>query len=126
MNGNSFVIDTNIALYLLSGDETLIRLLDNKQAYISFVTQLELLGYKGITKKEKETVEQFISQCYIIDLNEDIKSNVITIRQNHSVKLPDAIIAGTAQHLALPLITADKGFIKIDGLDILIYEKSSN
>lgn len=126
MNGNSFVIDTNIAIYLLSGDETIIRLLDNKQGYISFVTQLELLGYKGNTKKEKVEIENFISQCFVVDINEDIKKHVIAIRQNHSIKLPDAIIAGSAQSLNLPLITADKGFKNIESLDIVIYDKTSH
>ncbi len=31
MNGNNLLLDTNIILYLLAGDKTLVSLLDNKK-----------------------------------------------------------------------------------------------
>ena len=46
MSGNSLVVDTNIVLYLLSGDETVAALLNDRQIYLSFITELELLGYR--------------------------------------------------------------------------------
>lgn len=46
MNGNSILLDTNIVLYLLNGEETLIPLLEEKNLFLSFITQLELLGGK--------------------------------------------------------------------------------
>jgi hypothetical protein len=36
MSGNSLLIDTNIALYLLNGDEKIADLLDGRDVYISF------------------------------------------------------------------------------------------
>ena len=45
MSGNKLFIDTNIVLYLLNGDQTLAELLHEKQLYISFITELELLAY---------------------------------------------------------------------------------
>jgi predicted nucleic acid-binding protein len=50
MNGNKVFVDTNIILYLLSGDITLAELLNGKQIYISFITQLELLSYSKSTR----------------------------------------------------------------------------
>lgn len=44
MSGNNFLLDTNIVLYLLSGNTTVAEIIDGTQLYISFVTQLELLG----------------------------------------------------------------------------------
>lgn len=43
MSGNKLFIDTNIALYLLNGDETLSTFLYGKELYISVITELELL-----------------------------------------------------------------------------------
>lgn len=51
MNGNKVFVDTNIILYLLGGDSTIAELLNGKQIYISFITQLELLSYSKGTKK---------------------------------------------------------------------------
>ena len=53
MNGNSVLLDTNIILYLLEGDKILSDLLFNKKLYISFISQLELLGYVDITPRDQ-------------------------------------------------------------------------
>lgn len=125
MSGNSLFIDTNIALYLLAKDETLAELLDGRDVYISFITELELLGYKDIAQEDKKRLESFISDCIVIDINSEIKRNVIQLRSLHTIKLPDAIIASTALYLGLPLVTADKGFQKLEELALIIYEVNS-
>lgn len=51
MSGNHFLIDTNIALYLLGGDKDLAEIIQGSKLYVSFITQLELLGYQGISIK---------------------------------------------------------------------------
>lgn len=53
MNGSSFIIDTNIVLYILNGNRELAEKLNNKNIYVSFITELELLGFKGIKEAEK-------------------------------------------------------------------------
>jgi predicted nucleic acid-binding protein len=123
MSGTNIVIDTNIALYLLSGNETVAEILEGSQVHISFITQLELLGFKGITSQEKRSIEKFISQCHITDINDAIKRHVTILRQNYAMKLPDCIIAATALHLDLPLLTADKGFKKITELQLALFEE---
>ncbi len=123
MSGRSFLIDTNIALYLLSGNKTIADILDGSQLYISFITQLELLGYKGITIKEQQNIKLFLNECIIIDINEEIKKNTIQIKQKHQIKLPDSIIAATALFIEMPLLTADKGFKKISKLNLALFEE---
>lgn len=123
MNGNSIFLDTNIVLYLLNGDKTLIPLLQNKQLSVSFITQLELLSYKGITETDKIIINKFLSECVIADINNSIKESTIEIRKNSNLKLPDCIIIATAMYLKMPLITADKQFKKVNHADLIIYEK---
>jgi predicted nucleic acid-binding protein len=48
MNGINILLDTNIVLYLLDGDTVLQRYLQGKSFYISFINELELLGYRNI------------------------------------------------------------------------------
>jgi predicted nucleic acid-binding protein len=45
MNGDQLFIDTNIILYYLNGDRTLLPVLEDKQLFVSFITQLELLSF---------------------------------------------------------------------------------
>jgi predicted nucleic acid-binding protein len=124
MNGNSVLLDTNIVLYLLSGDKVLSDLLFNKKLYISFVTQLELLSYPDLEKEEKFAIQKFLKDCIIVDINNSIKEEVIGIRSSIKIKLPDSIILGTSAYLGIPVITSDKGFNKADTVDVIYYQKS--
>jgi predicted nucleic acid-binding protein len=123
MNGNSFVLDTNIVLYLFSGNTTVAEILDGSQCYVSFITQLELLGYNGISSREQQKIKAFLDDCIIVDITEEIKNNTIAFKQQYQIKLPDSIIAATAQFLDIPLLTADKGFTKLSGLNIALYQE---
>ena len=123
MNGNNLLLDSNIVLYLLNGEQTLIPLLEDKKLYVSFITQLEVLGYKGITTSEQKKINQFLSECIIIDINPVIKNYTISLRQKYGLKLPDSIIMATSLYLNIPLITADTEFKKVESLDLIYYEK---
>lgn len=123
MNGNSILLDTNIVLYLLNGEETLIPLLEEKNIFLSFISQLELLGSNNISADDKLKIKQFISECTIIDITPGIKDFAIHIRQNYTIKLPDCIIMATSLWLNMPLITADKDFKKIDIADLIFFRR---
>lgn len=122
MNGSKIFLDTNIILYLLNGDRTLAELLHQKQFYVSVITELELLAYKGITDKEEDIVKEFLSECKILSINNKIKIETIDIRKTYNLKLPDSIIIATALYLDLPIITSDTEFKKVKELNLLSYE----
>ena len=123
MSGNKLFLDTNILLYLLQGDVTLTEVLDGKQFYISFITELELLSYSGLTSTELEVVIELLRECVIIDINAEIKQLAVRFRKQYKVKLPDTIIAATSLYLNIPLITADSDFKKLKELELVFYEK---
>ena len=123
MNGNKLFLDTNIILYLLNGDETLAELLNQKQLYISVITELELLAYKGITAKEEKVIKEFVSQCKVININNNIKLETIRVRKTYKTKLPDSIIIASALYLDLPMITSDVEFKKVEELALVQYER---
>ena len=122
MSGNKLFLDTNIILYLLNGDQTLAELLNQKQFYISVITELELLAYKGITEEEQEVIESFVDKCKVITINSAIKKETIRVRKTYNTKLPDSIIIATALYLDLPLITSDTEFKKVEELTLIQYE----
>lgn len=122
MSGSKILIDTNIALYLFKGDKNLGTILQNVETYVSFINELELLGFKGITLKEESWVELFLNECIIIDINQGIKDITKQIRRNYSLKLPDAIVAATAIFLGIPLLSADKQFGQVLDLTFVLYE----
>jgi predicted nucleic acid-binding protein len=122
MSGNNILLDTNIVLYLLNGEETFIPLLEEKQLYISFITQIETLGYKGITDQEIKSIQSFLNTCVVVDINPVIKDYTIQFRRNYALRIPDSIIAASALYLNIPLLTADTDFKKVEELNLLLFE----
>jgi len=102
------VIDTNIALYLLGGDRNLTAMLNGQNLIVSQITRMELLSFPDISRSELARVEVFLEAWPIEFLHPQIEKLAINIRRKHRLKLPDSIIAATAMHLDLPLMTADK------------------
>jgi predicted nucleic acid-binding protein len=84
---------------------------------------LELLSYPGLTDKQEQQIEYMLENCVVIDINNRIKQEVVKLRRNYTIKLPDCIVAATAMYLDIPLITSDKGFNKIEELNLMLYEK---
>lgn len=121
MNGNKFVLDTNIVLYLLRGDDTLADFLDGEQGYVSVITELELLGYPNISEAELTQVKGFLASCTIEGISEEIKTLYAYLRRRYRLKLGDAVVAATAIALDLPFMTADKDFEKVVELRLMRY-----
>jgi predicted nucleic acid-binding protein len=117
MSGISVLIDTNIAIAILNGDETIAQLFDEKDVRISFITELELLSKPGLKASERKNIQSFIDDCTILDVNHSIKEITISLRQSAKIKLPDAIIAATGIFWNLPFFTRDEDFRRIPELN---------
>src|SRR5690625_836669 len=105
MSGNSLLLDTNIILYFLNGDDTLAPLLQENDLVISIIAEVELLGYEALTGNELIRTKEFLNLCTIINITTDIKERAIKIRRRYKIKLPDAFIMATASSLDIPLVT---------------------
>lgn len=123
MSGSKLLLDTNIALYLIQGDPTIVDVLNGKQIYLSFISELELLSFKNLHPEEKNLIEELISNAFILDINPGIKRYTIDLRRSYSLKLPDSIICGTSLFYDIPLISADKVLKKVEPLEFIFYEK---
>lgn len=114
-----FIADTNFLIYVQEGHAIVEPFLIYDFG-ISFVTEVELLGFKGITYTQQQQLTQLIDDCFGIGWNHHIREQTINLRQQYAIKLPDAIIAATAVAYDIPLITADQGFEKIKELDLIL------
>ena len=121
MSGISYLADTNAFIYLLEGQDLVLQLAQFEWAF-SYITEIELLGKRGITTIEETTVLSMLNRCKRVNHNQEITQEAITVRREYGLKLPDAIIAACAKVYDLPLITADIGFSKIKELDIILIQ----
>jgi predicted nucleic acid-binding protein len=122
MSGKEILVDTNIFLYLMNGDDAIEEILQGKSIFISFMTELELIGFKNITSKEEKQIQNLLTDCTIILINDRIKEKYVELRRMYHLKLADAIIAATAIVHDIALITADKQFRTIKELKLVAYE----
>jgi predicted nucleic acid-binding protein len=122
MSGNSLILDTNIALYLLKGDDVLKEFLKEKVFFLSFINEIELLSFPNIKTEEIIYIENFLNECTILDYSINIKETTIFLRKKYKLKLPDAIIAATSIFFNLPLISADNHFEKVSELIFIRFQ----
>ena len=108
------VLDTNAVLYLLGGK--LAQTLPVGQYFISVISEMELLSYPFLDESAQAKIEGFLSDIAVVGLTEEIKSLAIRLRQQHSLKLPDAIVAATALSLKASLLTNDSKLLQLPGL----------
>jgi predicted nucleic acid-binding protein len=121
MNGRNVLVDTNILIYLLKGDQTAAELLSGKDLFISFVSQIELSSGKSLSNKQLESIGILIGSTIVLESSPSINDKASELRRNFNIKLPDAIIIATALVNNLPLVTADSEMIKIGQARIIKY-----
>jgi len=65
------------------------------------INKIEVSGYPSVDNK----LTKFINSANILNLDTNITERTIELRINHSIKIPDAIIAATALKYKLILLT---------------------
>lgn len=114
MTLDRFVIDTNIALYLL-GDR-LKQSLPLGIYFVSFISEMELLSYPELTDSQAKEIHRFLNDLTVVNLDDEIKDMAIEWRKRYRLKLPDAIIAATSLSLGATLLTNDQQLLKLQEL----------
>ncbi len=109
-----FILDTNIALYLLNN--RLEQPLPPGIYFASFITEIELLSYPQLTDAQIQEMRDFLSSLTLVALDDEIKNLAIQWRRNYRLKLPDAIIAATALSLDGTLLTNDQQLLRLQDL----------
>ena len=116
-----FIADTNFLIYIHEGNKIVEPFLEYNFG-VSFISEIELLGFHGISKTEEIKLKGLLNDCFQIDWSTKIKEETIRLKRHYHIKLPDAIIAATCIVFEIPLVSDDKGFSKIKELDLVLVE----
>jgi predicted nucleic acid-binding protein len=123
MSGNRYVLDTNAIVALLQGNIQLLGLLkDAEWLGVSVISQIEFLVFPGLTQDDRQIFEQFLQRVEVLGLvaiDAVLIEKIIEIRQQHRLKLPDAVIAAMAIQNSASLVTADREFAKVTILTVI-------
>jgi hypothetical protein len=99
------VIDTNILIDYLNGSDKARQELDAfEELYISLITWMEILVGAAEGNEESE-IREFLRRFRVHPVDEGVAERAVEIRRRNRIRLPDAIIWATAQHLGILLVT---------------------
>ena len=122
MSGIDFLADTNFLIFTSQNNPIVEPFLDYNIG-ISFISEMELLGVFSISKIQKDSMQSIINECFVLEMNIEIKKKAIQLKQKNKLKLPHAIIAATAILYNIPFITSDADFKNIKDLNLIFIER---
>jgi len=120
-----YLLDSNIIIYHLNGDKTATEfILKNiNSCAISQITYVEVLSFDFENEDERAEVKSFLECLDIFDTNKAIAIQCLKNRKKRKIKIPDNLIASTAQANNLTLVTRNsEDFKNLDINIINIYE----
>ena len=109
------LLDTNVVLYFLGG--RLVNPLPSGQYFVSVITEIELLSYPSLSSDEETQIRDFLTKITVAGIESNIKELAIALRKQYRLKLPDPIIAATAQSLNATLFTNDVRLANLTGIN---------
>lgn len=105
------LLDTNVVIEIMKDRRDSVELVNSiglSNISISAITEMELY-YGAFNKKEQLKIKESIHAFNIIALNENITAIatdlIVMYSKSHGLNIPDALIAATAIHEAIPLLT---------------------
>lgn len=118
MSGIKYLLDTNFILGLLKATPEVIDIISQHDVLTSncaysAITRMELMGYLGISAEEEKLIKDRLSNFRYLPITSEIEDMAIAFRRTRKMKLPDAIIAATAKHHGLELLSLDKALVTI-------------
>lgn len=101
-----YLIDTNIIIYYLEGEQAAVSFLSAHRGKlaISQITWVETLSYL-FSADEEQVVRAFLQEFRLIEFSSPMMELSVEIRRMKKMKLPDALIAASAIHHDLILVT---------------------
>ena len=98
------LFDTNILVdYLNAVPEARTELQRYSEKAVSIITWMEVMV--GASRELEAATRRFLSDFDIVAVDKQIAERAVSLRRNHRVKLPDAVIWATAQTHAMLLVT---------------------
>ena len=112
---DSAVFDSNILIDFLNRRPEARLVFEAVTArFISVITRSEILV--GISDaRSRNAAHTLLSACLMCDVNVAIADRAALIRQEHRLKLSDALVAATAADYGLPLLTRDAALALLPG-----------
>lgn len=119
MSGSRLFLDTNAIIAFLQGNDALHTAF-SKADWIgtSVIAVIEFLSFQHLTEEDILLFKKFINRIHIEGLSKewDDLQSIASLRSQHYLKTPDAIIVAQSKRLNAVLVTNDKKLQSVNAL----------
>jgi hypothetical protein len=84
--------------------------------FISVITEIELLSFPALAADQSLALNELLKDVTVVPIHSVIKDEAIRLRRAHRLRVPDAIVAGTAAILDGELLSNDARLKAVPGL----------
>jgi predicted nucleic acid-binding protein len=110
----TYLLDTNALIYLQSG--RLAQGLPVGSYAFSVISEIELLSWPRMQPEHELVWRGLLASLHRVELDAAVREMAIRLRRERQLKLPDALIAASAQVLDATLLTNDQQLLAIPGV----------
>ena len=101
-----YLLDSNIIIYYLNGDENIRSFIEqnSSNSAISIITYYEVLNY-NFSADEEALVRNFLNDFEILSISKNIINKALENRKVKKIKMADNFILATAQIFSFDIVT---------------------
>jgi hypothetical protein len=112
------LLDTNAVVSLLRGHGELLAAVRQAQwVGVSIITEIEFLAFPNLPQQDIALFSSFLDRVSIVDLAHHqtaLRDQIIDLRRNLRLRLPDAVIVASAIFHEAGLVTADRQLLGLE------------
>jgi predicted nucleic acid-binding protein len=126
-----WLLDSNVLIDALAGLPHGVRVLREARTrpgvvvVYSAITRIEVLGFPNLTQQEEAAARRLLNEFEEIAISNAVVERTIQIRKSIRIKIPDALIAASADTTQAVLITRNTSdFDGVPGLTVVPPDKA--
>ena len=120
-----WLLDSNVLIDALAGLPHGVRVLQEARrsdilVVYSAISRIEVLGFPNLSEQEEASVRTLLNEFDEISVSNAVVERTIQIRKSVRIKIPDALIAASAETAQAIVVTRNtKDFQRVPGLAVV-------